>query len=234
MVVDDDADVCEVVTDCLSHSGYNVLSSADGESAIESMKSQIVELAIVDLGLPDMDGLEVIRSLKSFSDVSIIILSGRTDTAEKIVGLEVGADDYLAKPFEPRELLARVRSVLRRRVSTPAPEIVVAKHIKVYSFDGWRLDLIRREFISEDGDVIELTSNDFDFLKVFVEHSNQVLTRDQIIEHAYNSDYPAFDRSVDIRIARLRKKIEKNPNTRHWIKTVRNAGYKFAADVTCN
>ena len=231
LVVDDDPGVREVVTDCLTNSGYHVIISGDGSTAVTAMKENDIDLAIVDLGLPDVDGLDLTRSLKDHSNAGVIILSGRSNTTEKIVGLEVGADDYLTKPFEPRELLARVRSVLRRSGQNATPDKTAEKS-EVYSFDGWQLDVSRRELLSDDENIIDLTSGEFDLLKVFVENPNRIMTRYQILEHADSNDNPAYDRSVDIRIARLRKKIERNSKTPQWIKTVRNAGYIFTASVT--
>jgi two-component system, OmpR family, response regulator len=230
LAVDDDPDVLDVVTDCLEVGGYNVITSQDGTQAIQQLETNQIDLIIVDLGLPDIDGLELTRAMKAKSSAGIIILSGRADTTEKVVGLEIGADDYLTKPFEPRELLARARSVLRRADSKVSP--VKSDDSENYQFDGWNLNISRRELLTPEEKVIELTSGEFDFLKVFVEHPNRVLSRNQILDFAYTNDSPAYDRSVDIRIARLRKKIERDPKSPQWIKTVRNAGYIFTATVS--
>ncbi len=232
LAVDDDPAVLEVVKDCLDSGGYNVITCPNGELALDQLKNNQVDLIVVDLGLPDMDGLELTRAFKAQSQAGVIILSGRSDTTEKVVGLELGADDYLTKPFEPRELLARTRSVLRRSESLAS--VTSSDEGTSYEFDGWSLNINRREFINPAGDHIDLTSGEFDFLKVFVEHPNRVLSRDQILEIAYTNDSPAYDRSVDIRIARLRKKIEQDPKAPQWIKTVRNAGYIFTATVSSN
>ncbi len=229
LAVDDDPEILDIVSDCLNMGGYDVLTSGDGTQALQVLDKNDVDLIIVDLGLPDMDGLELTRAMKAKSSAGIVILSGRTDTMEKVVGLEIGADDYLTKPFEPRELLARVRSVLRR---STAGSSNAADASMAYEFDGWNFDIGKREFSTPAGELISLTSGEFELMKAFVEHPNRVLSRDQILEYAYNNDSPAFDRSVDIRIARLRKKIEKDPKAPQWIKTVRNAGYIFAASVT--
>jgi two-component system, OmpR family, response regulator len=230
LAVDDDPDILDVVTDCLEVGGYNVITSQNGAEAMQQLETNQIDLIIVDLGLPDMDGLELTRAMKAKSSAGIIILSGRADTTEKVVGLEIGADDYLTKPFEPRELLARARSVLRRADSSVSP--VKSNDSENYRFDGWNLNISRRELISPEEKTIELTSGEFDFLKVFVEHPNRVLSRNQILDFAYTNDSPAYDRSVDIRIARLRKKIERDPKSPQWIKTVRNAGYIFTATVS--
>ncbi len=232
LAVDDDPYVLDVVKDCLDSGGYKVITCPNAELALDHLQNNQVDLIVVDLGLPDMDGLELTRAFKAQSEAGVIILSGRSDTTEKVVGLELGADDYLTKPFEPRELLARTRSVLRR--SELVSSAASADDGTSYDFDGWNLNVSRREFVNPDGDHIDLTSGEFDFLKVFVEHPNRVLSRDQILEIAYTNDSPAYDRSVDIRIARLRKKIEQDPKAPQWIKTVRNAGYIFTAAVSPN
>jgi len=228
LVIDDDPSACEVVADTLESNGFQPFIANNAADGLKVLGRNNIDLIIVDLGLPDMDGLELTRSLKSLSKAGVIILSGRTETTEKVVGLELGADDYLTKPFEPRELVARVRSVLRR--STSKSEIT-GEQGRIYEFDGWKLDINRRELTDPDNNVIEITSGEFDFLKVFVEHPNRVLSRDQILEFAYNNDTPAYDRSVDIRITRLRRKIEPDPKSPQWIKTLRNAGYIFAVPV---
>ena len=212
-----------IVSVCAAHGRHRTVR-------LHPLENTEVDLIIVDLGLPDIDGLELTRSFKEKSDAGVIILSGRADTTEKVVGLELGADDYLTKPFEPRELLARVRSVLRRAETIEKPES--SDNDESYVFDGWNLNISRRELLSPEGEIVELTSGEFDFLKVFVEHPNRVLSRDQILEFAYTNDSPAYDRSVDIRIARLRKKIERHTKSPQWIKTVRNAGYIFTASVS--
>ena len=234
LIVEDDPDVRDVVTDCLTEVGYNVVCLGDGKSATLAAETQIFDLAIVDLGLPDIDGLDLTREFKSRSDIGIIILSGRSETIERIVGLEVGADDYLTKPFEPRELLARVRSLLRRKdeISTQTVPALDGVNSGIYNIEGWRFDTLRRELSSEDGGNVNLSEGEYDLFKVFVEHPNRVLTRSEIIELAYTNDRPANDRSVDISITRLRRKIERNSNTKRWIKTVRNEGYIFVAVVT--
>lgn len=231
LVIDDDPEILEIVTECLEVGGFQVQTSSDATQALKLLENTDVNLIIVDLGLPDMDGLELTRALKTKSQAGIVILSGRTDTMEKVVGLEIGADDYLTKPFEPRELLARVRSVLRR---SDHPSGSTSDESLIYEFDGWKFDVSKREFSTPAGDLINLTSGEFELMKAFVDHPNRVLSRDQILDYAYTTDSPAFDRSVDIRIARLRKKIEKDPKAPKWIKTVRNAGYIFAATIHTN
>ena len=228
MVVDDDPDVRDIVERCLKDAGYQVWTFPDGSGVFDAVDEHDIDLAVIDLVLPDMDGLMLTRKLKEHSSVGVIILSGRGETTEKIIGLEVGADDYLAKPFEPRELLARVRSVLRR-LGQVAPE---AGDTTAFSFEDWRLDVTARTLVSPQGETIELSSGEFNLLRAFVEHPNRVLSRDQLLDLTHANDTPAFDRSVDVRVGRVRRKIEVDPQNPQFIKTIRNGGYMFSAKVT--
>ncbi|MBC8339408.1 MAG: response regulator [Rhodospirillales bacterium] len=229
LVVDDDPDVRDIVERCLVDAGYKVWTCGEGAMVLGVIQEQGIDLAIVDLVLPDTDGLALTRSLKEHSNIGVIILSGRGETTEKIIGLEIGADDYLAKPFEPRELLARVRSVLRRLVQTPSAS--PAAESMIFSFEGWNLDITARTLTSPKGEPVELSSGEFNLLKAFVEHPNRVLSRDQLLDFTHANDSPAFDRSVDVRVGRVRKKIEVDPQNPQFIKTIRNGGYMFAASV---
>ncbi len=232
LVVDDDPAIRAIVAHCLEDAGYRVTTLGDGERGPRVVAEEGIHLAVLDVGLPGIDGLTLTRQLRVLTDIGIIILSGRDAITEKIIGLEVGADDYLAKPFEPRELLARVRSVLRRlpraehgmRSNTPAAR-------PLYRFAGWTLDLARRSVTFEDGQAADLTSGEFDLLEVFAEHPNRVLSRNQLMDYLHGNRTPAFDRSIDVRIRRLRQKIEADPNSPALIKTVRHAGYMFTAVV---
>ena len=226
LVVDDDPDVRDIVERCLKDAGYQVWVFADGNGVFEAVDLQGIDLAVIDLVLPDMDGLLLARKLKEHSSVGVIILSGRGETIEKIIGLEVGADDYLAKPFEPLELLARVRSVLRR-LGQPDDDDTTG-----FLFEDWRLDVTAWTLVSPKGETVELSSGEFNLLQAFVEHPNKVLSRDQLLDFTSANYTPAFDRSVDVRVGRLRKKIESDPKNPKFIKTIRNGGYMFTAKVT--
>ena len=232
LIIDDDEKLNLLLTDYLGKMGFEVLSAVLPEEGLQLLEKKNPDLVILDVMLPEMDGFEVCRKIRQSSIVPVIMLTARGEVMDRVVGLEIGADDYLPKPFEPRELLARTRSVLRRSESLAS--VTSSDEGTSYEFDGWSLNINRREFINPAGDHIDLTSGEFDFLKVFVEHPNRVLSRDQILEIAYTNDSPAYDRSVDIRIARLRKKIEQDPKAPQWIKTVRNAGYIFTATVSSN
>lgn len=228
LVVDDEPDICTVVEFALGDAGYDVHTHGRGDGVLEIVQEKNIDLVVLDLGLPGVDGLTLTRTLKERTEVGVIIVSGRGETTEKVIGLEIGADDYMAKPFEPRELLARVRSVLRRMERS---EDVQKSDSVVHEFEGWKLDVMVRSVTSPDGHPISMSSGEFNLLRAFVEHPNRVLSRDRLLDFTHDTDAPAFDRSVDVQIARLRKKIEPDPQNPSFIKTVRNAGYIFAAKV---
>ena len=231
LVVDDEPDIREIVSLMLEDAGYEVLTLDSGEGVVETVQTEKVDLVVLDLGLPGVDGLTLTRSLKERVDVGVIILSGRGETTEKIIGLEVGADDYMGKPFEPRELLARVRSVLRRAEISESPEAAPEAGSGAFTFEGWTLDILVRSLTAPGGEPVSLSSGEFGLLRAFAEHPNRVLSRDQLLDFTHGMDTPAFDRSVDVQIARLRKKIEPQPQKPRFIKTVRNAGYIFSVKV---
>jgi len=229
LVVDDEPDICTIVEFALSGAGYEVITHGRGDGVVEIVKDQKIDLVVLDLGLPGIDGLTLTRTLKEHMDVGVIIVSGRGEATEKVIGLEIGADDYMAKPFEPRELLARVRSVLRRMEKSEDSD---ENEISIFQFEGWKLDVMVRLVTSPSNDPVSMSSGEFNLLRAFVEHPNRVLSRDRLLDFTHDTDAPAFDRSVDVQIARLRKKIEPDPQQPSFIKTVRNAGYIFAAKVT--
>ncbi|NQU57591.1 MAG: response regulator transcription factor [Rhodospirillales bacterium] len=229
LVIDDDREMLETVEFCLLEAGYTVATVIDGQQAIEIFNNNHFDLVIVDLRLPGVGGLDLIRTFKQQSDVAIIIVSGLGEPIDKIIGLEVGADDYMGKPFELRELLARVRSVIRRAQGGDREK---SSETRVLLFDGWKCDLLSRCLSAPGGTEVALTSGEFDLLRVLLENSNRVLDRDQLLEHTHQANTPAFDRSIDVQIGRIRKKIEENPQKPQFIKTIRNAGYMFAAKVT--
>lgn len=242
LIVEDDPLVADVVAMCLEDAEFETTITASGQAALNMINEGGVDLCVVDLGLPDMDGLSLTREIKSRSQIGIVILSGRGETTERIIGLEVGADDYIAKPFEPRELLARVRSVIRRMQSHEAAMAAGTTSLGdhgddlcpegVLSFEGWTMDLGSLELQGPDGDRPQLSSSEFSLLQAFAERPNRVLSRDQLLELVHGDNTPAFDRSIDVQITRLRKKIEENPKAPKFIKTVRNRGYMFTAKVS--
>jgi len=192
-----------------------------------------VDLVILDLMLPGEDGLTLARALRQESTVGIIILTGRGEIVDRIIGLEMGADDYLPKPFHLRELLARVKSVLRRASSRSMENQAVSPRSKA-RFAGWNLDLSSRELLSPSGKEVRLTTGEFDLLAAFVNNANQVLTRDRLLDLARNREGGPFDRTIDVQVGRLRRKLEEDPQRPTMIKTVRGTGYIFTPPVEVN
>ena len=226
LVVDDDVVICNLLDHYLTAAGYRVRTAANGEEMYRCIKLQPPDLILLDLKMPGKHGLELARELRKESDVGIIILTGSDETVDKIVGLEVGADDYVPKPFDERELLARVRSVLRRVLQT-----VDTTDKSVARFSGWTLDLVAHELKSPVGDEVRLTSYEFQLLATLVKSPNRVFNRDQIMESITGRDWIPSDRSVDVLVGKLRKKIEDDPHKPIFIKTIRGTGYKFTARV---
>jgi two-component system OmpR family response regulator len=229
LVVDDQKEICDMVQDYLSSEGYRVSTAHDGAGMRRVLSQTAVDLVILDLMLPGEDGLTLARSLREESNVGIIILTGRGETVDRIIGLEMGADDYLPKPFHLRELLARVKSVLRR-VSTRTAERTPSQRQQA-RFAGWHLDLSSRELFSPSGREVRLTTGEFDLLAAFVNNANQVLTRDRLLDLARNREAGPFDRTIDVQVGRLRRKLEDDPQRPSMIKTVRGTGYIFTPTV---
>ena len=229
LIVDDQQEICDVVQEYLTGEGYRVSTAHDGTGMRRAMSQSHVDLVILDLMLPGEDGLTLARLLRSESGIGIIILTGRGETVDRIIGLEMGADDYLPKPFHLRELLARVKSVLRRVQSrtgdNPQPNRSRAR------FAGWNLDLSSRELMSPSGEEVRLTTGEFDLLAAFVNNANQVLSRDRLLDLARNREAGPFDRTIDVQVGRLRRKLEDDPQNPSMIKTVRGSGYIFTPTV---
>jgi two-component system OmpR family response regulator len=233
LVVDDQKEICEVVQQYLSSEGYKVSVAHDGAGMRRVMAQEEVDLVILDLMLPGEDGLTLARALREESTVGIIILTGRGETVDRIIGLEMGADDYLPKPFHLRELLARVKSVLRRassRAQTEKATAALGGRAKA-RFAGWHLDLSTRELVSPSGGEVRLTTGEFDLLAAFVNNANQVLSRDRLLDLARNREAGPFDRTIDVQVGRLRRKLEPDPQRPTMIKTVRGTGYIFTPAV---
>jgi two-component system OmpR family response regulator len=227
LVVDDDPGVREVLTEFLSRHGFEVRSAGDAREMDSALEADSADLVVLDLMMPGEDGLSVCRRLAAASGPPVIMLSAMGEETDRIVGLELGADDYLPKPCNPRELLARVRAVLRRRREPSAAAAAAA----AATFDGWRLDLVRRRLTSPQGVAVELSSGEFNLLRVLVERPERVLTRDQLLDLARGGSSEAFDRSIDVQISRLRRKLD-DGSGRELIRTVRGEGYVFSAQVS--
>lgn len=230
LVVDDDRDIRTLVAQFLTKHGYRVTAVRDGAEMMKALEAARVDLIVLDLMLPGEDGLSLCRRLRATSTTPIIMLTAMGEETDRIVGLEMGADDYLAKPFSPRELLARIKAVLRR-VATPQ---TVGDGAKVLTFEGWSLDLTKRELRSRDGVLVQLSAGEYDLLAAFVEHPQRVLTRDQLLDLARGRAAVPFDRSIDVQVSRLRRKIEPDPADPMLIKTVRGGGYLFTPAVVAS
>lgn len=235
LVVDDDPEVRLLLRRCLERESYAVSEAQNGDELFAELKEGQVDLITLDLALGGEDGLDLARRIRAKHNVPIIMISGKGDTIDRVVGLELGADDYIAKPFHLREVLARVRAVLRRYEGT-APETedktpATAKKT-CFLFDGWALDTARRELVGDGAVLQDLTTAEFNLLEIFVQRPGRVLSRDNIMDFLKGSNWSPLDRTIDNLIARLRKKIEADPNKPRLIKTVRGVGYVFTAEVT--
>lgn len=234
LVVDDDREIRSLVAQFLTKHGFRVTGVRDGAEMMRTLDGARVDLIVLDLMLPGEDGLSLCRRLRAAPQTAqtpVIMLTAMGEETDRIVGLEMGADDYLAKPFSPRELLARIKAVLRR-VSAPPVAGAPAAAGTVLRFEGWSLDLTKRELRSPDGVLVQLSAGEYDLLVAFVEHPQRVLTRDQLLDLARGRSAVPFDRSVDVQVSRLRRKIEPDPAEPTLIKTVRGGGYLFTPSVT--
>ena len=232
LVVDDDTEIAHILSRYFGNHGFRVSTAGDGNQMRGILGSEAVDIVMLDLGLPGEDGFSLTRHLREHWRGPVIIVTGRGESVDRVVGLELGADDYVTKPFDLRELLARVRSVLRRTTALPPVKVAVkADEPRRLSFDGWVLDPQSHSLSGPQGEAIPLTSGEFALLRVFVEHSNQVLSRDQLMTHIHGRDAGPFDRSIDMQIGRLRRKIELDPAHPQRIKSIRGTGYLFSPTV---
>jgi DNA-binding response OmpR family regulator len=230
LVVDDDADLRQMVAVYLNDYDLRVTGAADGSGMRDAMAHEVVDLVLLDLKLPSEDGMNLARELRETSNVPIIILTGRKDDVDRIMGLELGADDYLTKPFNLRELLARIRTILRR---TQAHFVAHTEGRAPHAlrFGGWKLDLRSRRLTSDEGERVELTHAEFALLAAFLGAPERILSREELLELSRGNDENVFDRSIDVQILRLRRKIELDPSRPKLIRTERGAGYLFNAQV---
>jgi two-component system OmpR family response regulator len=226
LVVDDDGEILSLVAKFLRSNGFRVHTARSGAEMNEALKYGAIDLIVLDLMLPGRSGLDLCRDLRRNSSLPVIMLTAKGEETDRIIGLEVGADDYLPKPFNPRELLARINAVLRRvRPSDHAP---IDRQRRIVQFAGWRLDTLKRELLSPAGVVVDLSTGEYDLLLAFLEAPQRVLTREFLLDAARNRSIEAFDRSIDVQVSRLRRKLSGGDEL---IKTVRGAGYIFASDV---
>ena len=229
LVVDDDTEIRTLLSEYLERNGYRVSTAADGKAMWAMLEAKKPDLVVLDVMMPGEDGLTLCRNLRARSSIPIIMLTARGEETDRIVGLEMGADDYLAKPFNPRELVARVKSVLRR--SRSLPENLAPEEVKTIRFAGWALEVKARHLVSKDGVVVPLSGVEFKLLRAFLAHPNKVLTRDQLIDLMMSREAAPFDRAIDVQVSRLRNRLEDDAKSPQLIKTVRGEGYVLAANV---
>jgi len=229
VVVDDHRDIRDLVGKYLSQQGYRISVADSGTALKRLLERSAPDLVILDIMMPGEDGLSICRELRRSMELPIIFLTAMADDTDRIIGLELGADDYLIKPFNPRELLARIRAVLRRVNSLP-PQREALK-VKSISFDRWNLDVGRREIVGNDGVGVPLSTAEFRLLKAFLQHPGMVLSRDQLMDLTVGRSAESFDRSIDNQVSRLRKKVEVDPKNPAIIKTHWGGGYSLCADV---
>jgi two-component system OmpR family response regulator len=227
LIVDDERDILDPLASYISRNGFRVSKARDAAAAREILAAHSIDIALVDIMMPGEDGLSLTGFIRATSQTPVILLTARTDETDRIVGLELGADDYVAKPFSPRELIARIKAVLRRSSS----DRVKAPGADAFGFGDWVLRTGERELVGKDGREIQLSTGEYNLLLALVTHPKRVLTRDQLLDLSQHRDLSAFERSIDNHISRLRKKIEENPRDPKLIKTVWGGGYTLAAEV---
>lgn len=231
LVVDDHSEIRELLKRFLTQHGLSVVTAADGDAMEKCLNQYAFDLIILDLMLPGKDGVTLCREVRARSNIPIIMLTALGEEIDRIVGLEVGADDYIAKPFNPRELLARIKSVLRRHFTIPGLQEQVTSSPIHYRFGGWVLNSTTRELHDEAGILVSLTSTEFELLLAFVAHPNVVLKREDLLNLVQGRGSEVYDRAIDTLISRLRKKIEPNPKEPRLIKTIWGGGYQLSCEV---
>jgi len=231
LALDDDRDVRDLVAEYLRQNDLRVTPTASGGEMLAVLAAEPVDVLLLDLRLPGEDGLALARRVRELSRVPIIILTGRTAEADRVMGLELAADDYVTKPFSPRELLARIRAVLRR-AQAPEPSARADDSVRGYRFAGWELNVRLRRLTAADGARVVLTNGEFSLLSAFLSAPQRILTREQLLEMSRLHSLEVYDRSIDVTILRLRRKIEKDPRNPALIRTERGAGYVFTAAVS--
>jgi two-component system OmpR family response regulator len=229
LIVDDDAEIRNLLRDYLRRNGLRATAVADGKGMWATLACERVDLVVLDLMLPGDDGLTLCRNLRARSELPVIMLTARGEETDRIVGLEMGADDYMAKPFSPRELLARIKGVLRRARSLP--HNLQPDDARQLRFAGWLLNTATRNLVSPAGVVVALSGAEYRLLRVFLDHPNRVLNRDQLLDLTRGRDADPFDRSIDVQVSRLRHRLDDDPKEPALIKTVRSAGYVLATAV---
>jgi len=228
LLVDDERTLREPLAEYLTGQGFVVREADSAASARSLLGTETPDLVLLDIMMPGEDGLSLCRHLAETKNLPVILLTAKGEAMDRIVGLEIGADDYVTKPFEPRELVARIRSVLRRAERVPED----AAEDMLYAFEGWKLDPLKRRLIDPEGTLVPISTAEFRMLRAFCDHPRRVLDRDQLLDMVQGREAHLFDRAVDNQISRLRRKIEADSRSPHFIQTVRGGGYRFAAEVT--
>jgi len=230
LIVDDEPEIRRLLTDYLSRNGFEAISAADGRAMWQLLQQHAVDLLVLDLMLPGTDGLTLCRDLRAKSSLPVLMLTARGEDADRIVGIEMGADDYMVKPFNPRELLARIKSILRR--TRTLPPNLQPEASRCLCFAGWCLDTAERILSAPDGVVTPLSGGEYRLLRVLLDHPNRVVTRDQLFEIIHGREAEAYDRAVDVQVSRLRQRLRDDSREPQLIKTVRGEGYVLASTVT--
>ncbi len=233
LVVDDDAEIRELLRGLLEKHQYTVSVAANGTEMFDALKDNTINLILLDVMMPGEDGLVLCKKLRETSNIPVIMVTAMGDAVDCVLGLEIGADDYVGKPFHSRELIARIKAILRRREekATQSPISILQSNCEL-KFAGWRLNKNTRQLLSPDEVEVSLSNSEYNLLLTFLENPNQVLSRDQLLDNMHsNYDIQHFDRSIDVQVSRLRQRIEENPKHPDFIKTVRGGGYLFSTDV---
>lgn len=232
LVVDDDSDIRELVVDYLNSAGYRATGAANGKAMRAYLANHQVDLVVLDVMMPGDDGLTLCRELRSdrYQNLPVLMLTARSDDADRILGLEMGADDYLVKPFVARELLARIKAILRRYRALP-PNLQITDAGRLVAFGRWQLDTAARHLIDDDGLVVALSGAEYRLLRVFLDHPQRVLNRDQLLSLTQGRDAELFERSIDLLVSRLRQRLSDDAREPAYIKTVRSEGYVLAMPV---
>jgi two-component system OmpR family response regulator len=229
LIVDDDPEIRQLLVDYLVRNGFDAVPARNGREMAQAMERHAIDLVVLDLMLPDTDGLVLCRDLRARSNIPVLMLTARGEEADRIVGIEMGADDYLVKPFSPRELLARIKGILRRTRSLP-PNLKPDTQ-RCLAFAGWKLDTATRVLTGSDGVATPLSGAEYRLLRILLDHPNRVLNRDQLVELIHGREAEPYDRAIDVQISRLRQRLNDDGREARLIKTVRGEGYLLAAAV---
>jgi two-component system OmpR family response regulator len=229
LIVDDDPEICRLLTDYMGKNGFDAIGARNGRDMAQALEQHAIDLIVLDLMLPDTDGLTLCRNLRARSNMPVLMLTARGEETDRIVGIEMGADDYMVKPFSPRELLARIKTILRRTRALPPNLRPETQRYLVFA--GWQLDTATRVLTAPDGVVVSLSGGEYRLLRILLEHPNRVLNRDQLVELIHGRAAEPLDRAIDVQVSRLRQRLRDDSREPQLIKTMRGEGYVLAAVV---